>query len=170
MIELLVVLLIIGILSAIAAPLFLGNSSKAKVSEAVAAMGSIRSGERTYYSQFSGYIGVTDGKAYFGTGGANNSTLGVTIHGNKYFSPEAYTVQAGSVTMGGTGATATSQDFMIVANGSNSACYVAGCGGSGTNTTDGARNAGEVSSMRVHMDNSGLVLYSVDAGSNWQTF
>jgi prepilin-type N-terminal cleavage/methylation domain-containing protein len=167
MIELLVVLLIIGILAAVAAPLFIGNSDKAKVSEAVAGLGSIRSGERTYYSQNGGYLTVTDGKTYFGTAGGNQSSvLGAQIHGVRYFSPKSYTVATSSLSWGGTvsGVSTNPQDFVITANGS-----------SGTNltlasdTTDGAAYSSEVGSFKVQMDNAGQVIYTTD-GSTWNKY
>ena len=96
MIELLVVLLIIGILAAIAAPMFLSSADKAKASEAVAGIGSIRSAERIYAMQHGGgfVLPITDGSIYFqGSAGANTS-LGVDLRNAKYFSPKAYTVAA----------------------------------------------------------------------------
>lgn len=176
MIELLTVLLIIGVLAAIAAPLFTSNTSKAKTSEAVSGMGAIRSGERTYYSQYATYLAVAagSGATYFGTGTGNSSgTLGVQIHGNRYYSPEAYSVSTTATTFSnGT----TAQDFVITADGSKSDCLVAGCGGAGTNTTDGARNAGDVygngssTCFQAQMDNSGYVVYSTNCGSSWQAY
>ena len=161
MIELLVVLLIIGILAAVAAPLFLGNSDKAKLSEAVAALGSIRAGERSYYAQNGSYItniAAADAKAYFGTGGASSTKLGVILHGNKYFSVDCFTV---GTTSPGTAIT-NPQDFVIVANGANSVAVASA-------TDDGARNPADVSTLQVQMDNTGAVFYKVGSGS-WTAY
>jgi prepilin-type N-terminal cleavage/methylation domain-containing protein len=167
MIELLVVLLIIGILAAVAAPFFLQNTDKAKASEAVAGLGSIRAAERAYASQHSGtYFAVTagNGATYFGTQNGNQSgVLGVQIHGNKYFSPDAYTVATGTNFADGT----TAQDFMITADGTLSVA-------TSTATDDGARSAADVQiagkQIKVQMDNTGLAKYSADNGGSWSNF
>jgi len=155
MIELLVVLLIIGVLAAVAAPLFLNNSAKAKISEAVAGAGSIRAGERTYYSQNSSYYPANASEtSYFGTGGGNSSALGVTMHGNKYFSPNAYSVAVpGTWLATVTGVTANPVDFTITVNGANSQSLA-------TDATDGAANASEAANFVVQMDNAGQTIYS----------
>lgn len=172
MIELMVVLLIIGVLASVAAPMFLGNSDRAKASEAVAAIGAIRAGERTYYSQNSSFItnisSTTDSLAYFGSTGAGNgskaSILGVTLHGNKYFSPQSYTI---STTSTG-GAITTPQDFVILANGANSVLIASA-------TDDNARNATDVNGatggniIQVQGDNSGAVYYKVGGGA-WTAY
>jgi type IV pilus assembly protein PilA len=153
MIELLVVLLIIGILAAVAAPLFLGNSDRAKASEAVAAVGGIRGAERMSFSQGTGYLTV-DGSIYdFHSTGSKNA-LGVSVTKMAYFSPAAYTVVKGDASMDCD--SIAGKDFLITANGYNSGCLTAGCGGTGTDDpTDGARKAGDVSSIKVEMDNTG---------------
>ena len=169
MIELLVVLLIIGILAAVAAPLFFANSTKAIVSEAVAGAGAIRSGERTWFSQNGSYLTVTNSETlYFGTNGADAADLGVTIHGNKYFSPNSYTV-----VNGGTWATPTASglttalDFVITVNGANSQSLT-------TDTVDGAANASVVSASgsvyEVQMDNAGQIQYTTNSGGAWSKF
>ncbi len=161
MIELLVVLLIIGILAAVAAPLFLQNTDRARASEAVAAMGSIREAQRTYRSQFGSYItNIVDGTIYFGSTGAQRDLLGVNIHGAKYFSPGSYTI---STTSAG-GAITNPLDFVILANGANSVALT-----SGSATDDGARNNTDVASLQVQMDNSGATYYKVGAGS-WTSY
>ncbi len=173
MIELLTVLLIIGILAAVAAPLFSANTVKAKVSEAVAGAGSIRAGERTYYSQNNGYLAVTSaalGATYFGTQSGNQSNLlGVQIHGNKYFSPDAYTVATTALSWGGTPSGVTLQtplDFLITVTGSNSVALSSA-------DTDGASNNTAVGGYIVQMDNSGQVIYTqgpINGSTTWYTF
>ena len=59
LIELIIVVIIIGILAAIAAPMMSGNVKRAKQSEAIAAMGAIRTALRLYTAS---------------SGGANNAT------------------------------------------------------------------------------------------------
>jgi len=60
LIELIVVLIIIGILSTIAAPMMQGMSKKAIASEAIAALGTIRTAMRTYYVE---HTKITDNVA-----------------------------------------------------------------------------------------------------------
>jgi type IV pilus assembly protein PilA len=55
LVELIVVIIIIGILAAVAAPMMSGNLNKAKRSEAVAALGSLRTAARMYYSVNNSY-------------------------------------------------------------------------------------------------------------------
>lgn len=167
MIELLVVLLIIGILAAVAAPLFLANTAKAKVSEAVAGAGAIRSGERTYDSQYGSYLPTTSSETiYFGTNGASSTLLGVTIHGNKYFSPASYVVTTTGLAWGN-GATPTPLDFLITVTGTNSQSLT-------TDGTDGASAGGgatgPVANYIIQMDNSGQTIYSTNNGTSWSTF
>lgn len=61
LIELIIVIIIIGILASIAAPMMMGNVANAKRSEAIAAMGAIRTAERIVYSQTSNYEGFSSG-------------------------------------------------------------------------------------------------------------
>jgi len=58
LIELVVVIIIIGILAAIAFPMMRGNIEKAKKSEAVAALGTIRTAERLYFVEHDQYTDV----------------------------------------------------------------------------------------------------------------
>lgn len=65
MIELMVVIIIVGILAAVAVPLMRGKVDQAKWSEAAAAAGAIRSANRTYFAEHgSGITGaLTTAKA-----------------------------------------------------------------------------------------------------------
>ena len=162
MIELLVVLLIIGILAAVAAPLFLQNSDKAKASEAVAALGSIRVAERTYFSTNKVYLPVTDGAVYFS---GTNGDLGVHVHGNKYFSPKAFTVAVTTTDANFSSAVggAAPLDYVITADGAISENLT-------VDATNGARSAGDVNNILVKMDGSGTAIYSTDTGGTWTKF
>jgi len=60
LIELIIVVIIIGVLAAIAGPMMQGNVQKAIKSEAVAAMGAIRTAERSYYVEWGSYIDVAN--------------------------------------------------------------------------------------------------------------
>lgn len=100
LVELLIVIIIVGILAAVAIPTMSGNVNKAKKSEAVAALGSIRTAIKMYQvehvgnaitglADLSSYIAGTDlnGKYYnctdytivAATGTANNSNYGTDV-------------------------------------------------------------------------------------------
>ncbi len=169
MIELLVVLLIIGILAAIAAPFFLQNADKTRASEAVTGAGSIRTAERNYLAQNnSGYfqVAATDGETYFGTEGGNQSTiLGVTFNNMKYFSPAAYSVTVpGTWAASVSGVSTTPSGYVIDVTGASPNTSLA------TDPVDGAANAGDVSNIRVEMDNSGQTIWSSNGGSSWSKY
>lgn len=55
LIELLIVILIIGILSTIAVPMMRTNVDKAKKAEALAALGTIKTAQRLYYTEYGKY-------------------------------------------------------------------------------------------------------------------
>ena len=112
MVELLVVLVIIAILAAVATPLFLQNTKRAKVSEAVAAMGLLRQAERDYKIAHGTYFDVifhTDGNIQDPlppTSAVDQTSGTVTVNPNiaggldvdvgvtQYFSNAAYKVEA----------------------------------------------------------------------------
>jgi len=55
LVELLVVVIIVGILAAVAIPMYKGASDRSKASEAVSALGTIRSSLRVYYAEHAAY-------------------------------------------------------------------------------------------------------------------
>jgi prepilin-type N-terminal cleavage/methylation domain-containing protein len=89
LVELMIVVIIVGILAAIAVPLYRSNVKRSMASEGAALLGSVRTAERVYYSENGKY---TDDK----------TKLSVDTTGNKYFVD--YTV---TLTGGGTGFIAT---------------------------------------------------------------
>ncbi|HOK56737.1 MAG TPA: prepilin-type N-terminal cleavage/methylation domain-containing protein [bacterium] len=78
LIELMVVVIIVGILAAIAIPLYTGQVKKSKASEGASLVGSIRTAERVYYSQHNEYKVIEDAVS-------SDEDLGVDASGNKYF-------------------------------------------------------------------------------------
>ena len=62
LIELIIVVIIIGILAAIAAPMMSGNVKSAKIAEARSMLGGIRTAERLYYAEKNtiGYVVFSD--------------------------------------------------------------------------------------------------------------
>ena len=93
LIELIIVVIIIGILAAIAAPMMQGNVNRAKASEALAAMGAIRTAERLYYVDQNSYI-VISGNL---DGTALNSYLKNADVLGTYFSVGDYSVSSSNV-------------------------------------------------------------------------
>ncbi|MDD5436645.1 MAG: prepilin-type N-terminal cleavage/methylation domain-containing protein [Candidatus Omnitrophica bacterium] len=97
LIELIVVVVIVAILAGIAGPMMTANVSKAKRSEAAAALGLIRTAERLYYTEnpATGYVSVADFNlatnplaAYIGTGDLKG----------QYYNVADYHVNAASAT------------------------------------------------------------------------
>jgi prepilin-type N-terminal cleavage/methylation domain-containing protein len=168
MVELLVVLIILGILVAVAAPMYLANVNRAKVSEALATMGMIRQAEREYNTKHGSFLLVSSGNLANDPEAASNPGLNIKIGTAQYFSSAAYTVVAG----GGSGtstlfATPAAQDFIIQVNGASSVVCTGGL-------TDCAVNAADVQASgkvyRMEMDNSGRVFVSYDSAGTWKAY
>lgn len=109
LIELIVVIIIVGILAAVAIPMMTANVARARRSEGVAAMGTIRTAERMYASEHGGvYCAVTAG-AFTSTAGINNYIQSTDLNGRFYnganFTVDANgnisTTSAGTTTSGG---------------------------------------------------------------------
>ena len=79
LIELMVVVIIVGILAAVAVPLYRTNVRKAKATEGAALLGAVRTAERVYYAEHNEYT-------------SDKSVLGVNTEGNKYFTD--YTINS----------------------------------------------------------------------------
>ena len=91
MVELMVVVLIVGILAAVAVPMMSGRVDASKWSEAKAAMGTIASGLRAYAAE----------KGSF-TSAPSMSTIGITDNDldGTYFSHDAYAITSASASSG----------------------------------------------------------------------
>jgi prepilin-type N-terminal cleavage/methylation domain-containing protein len=90
LVELMIVVIIVGILAAVAIPMYQGATERAKASEAVAALGTIRGAMRVYYAEHGTYVNANfiDGAQV--TAGSvldvsDNDLLG------RYFSSPCYT-------------------------------------------------------------------------------
>ena len=88
LVELMIVIVIIGVLAAVAVPIYSNNVMKAKMSEADAALGSIRTQLRVYYGENGYYPKLTTSTAVVGQGW-NDINAG-ELDG-KYFSDASYT-------------------------------------------------------------------------------
>ncbi|MGB9641874.1 MAG: type IV pilin protein, partial [Candidatus Ratteibacteria bacterium] len=72
MIELLIVFIIVGLLAAIAIPIYRVNIKKVASSEGVALLGTVLTAQKVYYSEDNTYT-------------SNENILGIDLSGNKYF-------------------------------------------------------------------------------------
>ena len=104
LIELMVVILIVGILAAVAIPLMKGRIDSAKWSEANAAAGTIRTGIRAYWAEkgdtYASYAAdLNGGVAVFGT------PIGIdpTDLDGRYFLNACYVISGAAINAGGTG-------------------------------------------------------------------
>lgn len=160
LIEMLAVLLILGILVAIAAPMYLVHVNRARASEAVAAMALIRQAERDNFMRRNSYLTVASGNLS-NDPEATPAGLDIDIGTAQYFSEAAYSVT--------TGATSTrfiepaAVDFIIYVDGSASD----DCSGGGTNC---AIRQNDIDNYRLEMDNSGRVFVSYDSGTTWRVW
>jgi prepilin-type N-terminal cleavage/methylation domain-containing protein len=96
LVELMIVVIIVGILAAVAIPMYQGATERAKASEAVAALGTIRGAMRVYFAEHGTYEGTA--VVPFAAGGLITATgvLDVTDSDllGRYFSTECYTFDA----------------------------------------------------------------------------
>ena len=89
LVELMIVVVIVGILAAVAIPMYRGSTDRARASEAVAALGSIRSAMRVYYGEFGTYVNASfvDGNRV--TSGGVLDLTDADLNG-RYFSTGCY--------------------------------------------------------------------------------
>ncbi len=191
MVELLVVLVIVAILAAVATPLFVQNTKRAKASEAIATMGLMRQALRDYKINTNTYFDVTSDniqdplpptseitKTTGVLANPNNFGLDVDVGVGQYFSNAAFTVEA----KGTTGTITPSSDvnstkifenpsavdFLIKVDGSKSVS----CKATGADLNNCAVKADEVANYRIEMDNSGRVAisYKDGAANTWSNY
>ena len=92
LVELVIVIVIVGILSVVAVPIYRGYTRKAMATEGKALLGTIQTSEKVYFAEFASFKGVAETSF--------DSELDVDARANKYFT--SFTISAGS----GTGDTA----------------------------------------------------------------
>jgi len=155
MVELLVVMIILGVLVAVAAPIYFANVDRAKASEAVAGMGLIRQAEREYYIKNKDYLAVT------GTTTAVDTTLDVDLGATQYFSNKCYSVTKPSGTPAVLSFTNgdAAVGFLIKADGTKSETLDSGTGRGAVHYTDVGGGTG-TADVQLEMDNSGRILVS----------
>jgi prepilin-type N-terminal cleavage/methylation domain-containing protein len=130
LVELLIVVIIVGILAAVAIPMYSGSTERARATECVAALGTVRCALRNYYAEHLTYANAnfTDGDSVTNGDILNVSNLDLDA---RYFSAECYTFD------GDAGATT----------------YSIKCDGSASTATD----AGDVAGVVRYMDENGTV-------------
>ena len=79
LIELLIVVIIVGILAAAAVPMYIGQTRRARLTEATAGLGAIRAQQGVWFSEHGAYT-------------ATLSDLGLNFSNNSYFNDAAFTV------------------------------------------------------------------------------
>ena|SRR3989338_2808896 len=98
LVELIIVIIIIGVLAAIAAPMMTGNVERAKRTEAVAALGAIRTAERLYAMESVGGVYTNVTNTEWETGGLksylNNKSLDGTYYNNSSYNVAGNTATA----------------------------------------------------------------------------
>ena len=175
MVELLVVLVIVAILAAVATPLFIQNTKRAKASEAIATMGLMRQTLRDYKINANKYFSIKAADdlqdpippvtAVTGDGTlspAGSYGLDVDVGTPQYFSNGSFTVLSKPTLANGDSQSALFTDpgpvdFIITANGKVETGGNVLCKGA---TVDCAIKAGEVDEYIVEMDNSGRIFIS----------
>ena len=143
LVELMVVVIIVGILAAVAVPIYLAQTKRARMSEAVTAAGAIRSSEAVYKTEKNVYLAVAAGNV------ENEPTaalpgLGLLCDKNTYFDKGCFSV-----------ALDTTYGFVTTCNGSLS-------------TTAPRRT--EVADYRLEGRGNGQIRYSTDAGVVYTTW
>jgi len=119
LIELLIVIIIVGILAAVAVPMMRGNIQRAQATEAVATLGAVRSQMRLIFAENNTYLagGVVVGAQVAG----NVTGFNVGDTAGKYYNDASYVVTS-----------ADAAGFLITATGT---VGVAGSQVAGVNTT-----------------------------------
>lgn len=109
LVELMIVVIVVGILAAVAIPMYQVSAERARATECVAALGTIRSAMRTYYAEHLTYADAsfTDGDQV-----TNGGVLDVTDEdlSGRYFSTDCFTFSGD----------ATANAYSIQCNGSAS--------------------------------------------------
>lgn len=96
LVELIVVVIIVGILASVAIPMMSGNISAAKKTEAIAAMGTIRTVERLVKTEINSYVDVS-ANAFSSTANVNKYITNPDLNG-KYYNAGNFSVTGNVVT------------------------------------------------------------------------
>lgn len=183
MVELLVVLVIVAILAAVATPLFIQNTKRAKASEAIATIGLIRQALRDYKINANKYFNIRLSQdniknpipptTAVGSDGNLTGTYGLDIDvgTSQYFSNGAFSVKL-KADLGSSDfpsevfGTPAPVDFIITATGDTAGSNKGNVQCTTGGVTDCAVKADEVKDYIIKMDNSGRIAISYKDGSN----
>jgi prepilin-type N-terminal cleavage/methylation domain-containing protein len=170
MVELLVVLIILAILVAVAAPMYFANVKRARMSEAVAGIGTIRQAMRDYMVSHTTPYAVTAGNTTT-AGIAATPTTGVDVNVGvtQYFSNGAYSVVLVANDPAPAFAAPTAVGFVVIADGTTGNVD---CAGQAAGVSCGTLSA-DVAGYRAKMDNSGRILVcygTCGTATNWQAY
>lgn len=108
LVELIIVIVIVGILSIVAVPIYRGYTKKAIATEAKALLGSIATAEKVYYAEFGQYFNVANDTDYI-------RELDVDSRSNKYF--KKYKVTANNAAANKSFTAESNGDAATAANG-----------------------------------------------------
>lgn len=89
LVELVIVIVIVGILSIVAVPIYRGYTRKAMASEGKALLGSVQTSQKIYYAEYGQFYGFAGAKNY-------DAVLDVDARANKYFTEYYVTAKAAS--------------------------------------------------------------------------
>jgi len=95
LVELMIVIVIVGILAAVAVPIYQSNISKAKMSECDAALGTIRTALRVCYAQNGQYPVNAAGTAITAS---DSLDISATDLAGKYFDATDYSIESDATT------------------------------------------------------------------------
>ena len=141
LIELMVVVIIVAILAAVAVPIYLAQTRRAKMSEGITGLGSIRTAEQIYYSERNVYLAVAAGNIGKDPSEAPPG-LGLDFTKNTYFDHNAFSVVLDAPT-----------GFIATATGSAST----------------APRASDVATYKAQMNGKGQIRYDWGSGyTNWE--
>ena len=99
LIELIIVVIIVGILAAIAAPMMSGNLRKARQSEAIAACGTLRTAARCYLAEHQ----ATTPPATLALTDLSSYVVGNDLNGKNYNASDYGVAGSGTIVTAGTG-------------------------------------------------------------------
>lgn len=164
LVELMVVAIIVAILAAVAIPLMTGNVERAIITEAQAALGTIRSNMRALHAEYGDYenIELDDGVTLLGDAVPVNvvelPNMNEDDIDGHYFSWECYTVEA------------VSEDTALtdpLTNSHNEPTFLLQCDGS-VDATDDVPGEEKVTDFIILMYEDGTILMSNDSGTSWE--
>jgi prepilin-type N-terminal cleavage/methylation domain-containing protein len=141
LVELMVVVIIIGILAAVATPIYSSQTRRARTSEAITALGAVRQAERVYYTEHNVFLAVAANNVQ-NDPSATNPGLGLDYSKNTYFDDHCVTVALDGTYQ-----------------------FVAACDGGAAGNA--APRAADVSAYQVETRGDGTVRCSYNSGSSW---